>query len=305
MIRCLKAAAAEEEEVMVSFKKILFPTDFSENAHHALRHALQLADFHKGELIVQHVVSDYFEKHTHWATLFDIHEMQKYMDGYVVNEMSKLSPGSANEIVTRRVISKGKPAEEIAALAEKELVDCVVMGSAKGVTTGKVIRLTNRPVLAISSQLGVRDEVHAGKVQRILVATDFSMHSKKVLQYAFDLKRIFGSALYMLYVVETPKAIEFGIRQGHFTDTIKKMREWADNQLVNLTPDEFIGDPSVIRMVDTGSPSDRIAQVSAEINADLTILGTHEYGSMHTHLLGTTTDRLLNKTSVPVLTLKL
>src|SRR5579871_680751 len=145
MTCCLKTTAQRRKTIMVSFKKILFPTDFSENAHQALRHAVQLADFHKGELIVQHVVTDYFEKHTHWATLFDIHEMQKYMDGYVETEMSRLLPGNAAEILTRRVISKGKPAEEIAALAEKEMVDCVVMGSAKGVTTGKVIRLTNRP----------------------------------------------------------------------------------------------------------------------------------------------------------------
>lgn len=290
---------------MVSFKKILFPTDFSANAHHALLHAIQLADFHKGELIVQHVVSDYFEKHSHWATLFDIHEMQKYMDGYVETEMSRTISAGANEITTRRVISKGKPADEIAALAEKEMVDCVVMGSAKGVTTGKVIRLTNRPVLAISARPGYRDDSNLGKLRRILVTTDFSAHSKKVVQYAFDLKRIFGAAIYMLYVIETPKAIEFGIRQGHFTDTLKKMREWAENQLVNLTPDEFINDSSVCRIVESGSPSDRIADISAEVNADLTILGTHEYGSMHTHLLGTTTDKLLTKTSVPVLTLKL
>jgi nucleotide-binding universal stress UspA family protein len=290
---------------MVSFKKILFPTDFSANAHHALLHAMQLADFNKGELIVQHVVSDYFEKHSHWATLFDIHEMQKYMDGYVETEMSRILPVSATEITTRRVISKGKPAEEIAALADKEMVDCVVMGSAKGVTTGKVIRLTNRPVLAVSARPGYRDDSNLGKLRRILVTTDFSMHSNKIVQYAFDLKRIFGASIYMLYVIETPKAIEFGIRQGHFTDTLNKMREWAENQLINLTPDEFINDPTVCRIVESGSPSDRIADISAEVNADLTILGTHEYGSVHTHLLGTTTDKLLTKTSVPVLTLKL
>src|SRR6185295_13675413 len=136
---------------MVTFKKILFPTDFSPNASQALRHAIQLADFHKGELIVQHVVSDYFEKHTHWATLFDIHELQKYMDCYVEAEMASSMPDNNSDISIRRVISKGKPADEIAALAEKELVDCVVMGSAKGVTTGKVIRLTNRPVVAVSA----------------------------------------------------------------------------------------------------------------------------------------------------------
>jgi nucleotide-binding universal stress UspA family protein len=287
---------------MITFKKILFPTDFSANASNALRHAIQLADFHQGELIVQHVVSDYFEKHSHWATLFDIHEMQKFMDGYVDAEMAKALPDAAG-ITIRRVISKGKPAEEIAALAEKELVDCVVMGSAKGVTTGKVIRLTNRPVLAVSSKSLVDPTPH--KVKRILVATDFSEHSKKVVQYAFDLKRIFDASLYMLYVIETPKALEFGLRQGHFVDTVNKMREWATNQLINLTPDEFVNDPKVIHVVDNGSPSDRIADIADEIGADLTILGTHEYGVIHKNLLGTTTDRLLNKTSVPVLTLKL
>jgi len=167
---------------MVSLKKILFPTDFSANAHHALLHALQLADFHKGELIVQHVVPDYFEKHSHWATLFDIHGMQKYMDGYVDMEMARVLPAGTSDIITRRVICKGKPAEEIAALAEKELVDCVVMGSAKGATTGKVIRLTSRPVLAVSARDDLRGGEQLGKVRKILVATDFSVHSKKVVQ---------------------------------------------------------------------------------------------------------------------------
>ena len=40
----------------------------------------------------------------------------------------------------------------------------------------------------------------------ILVATDFSEHSKRVVQYAFDLKRIFDASLYMLYVIETGHA---------------------------------------------------------------------------------------------------
>jgi nucleotide-binding universal stress UspA family protein len=44
--------------------------------------------------------------------------------------------------------------------------------------------------------------------------------------------------------------------------------------------------------------------VASEVGADLTILGTHEYGAVHQHLLGTTTDKLLTKTSTPVLTVK-
>ena len=290
---------------MISFKKILFPTDFSSNADKALAHALRLADFENGEVIVQHVVGDYFEKHTHWATLFDLHELQKYMDGYVDAHMKKVMPKETGGVRVRTLISKGKPAEEIAGLAEREIVDLVVMGSAKGVVTNKVIRMTNRPVLAISAGQPKPEEVGLQKLNKILVATDFSAHSKRVVEYAFDLKRIFNATIYMLYVIETSHAIEWAIRQGHFTNAMDKMREWAGNQLVNLTPDEFIKDPTVIRLVETGSPGDMIADVAFEVGADLTILGTHEYGTVHKHLIGTTTDKLLTRTSTPILTLKL
>lgn len=290
---------------MVAFKKILFPTDFSANADHALGHAIRLADFEGGEVIVQHVVSDYFEKHPHWATLFDIHEMQKYMQCYVDSQMKKVLTNDPGNVRVRTEVSKGKPAEEIAALAERELVDLVVMGSAKGVVTNKVIRLTNRPVMAVSATQPASEEVGLHKLTKILVATDFSLHSKRVVEYAFDLKRIFDATIYMLYVIETGHAIEWAIRQGHFVHALDKMREWAGHQLVNLTPDEFVNDPTVIRLVEEGHPGETIADVAYEVGADLTILGTHEYGTVHQHLIGSTTDKLLSKTSTPVLTVKL
>ena len=290
---------------MVPFKKILFPTDFSPNADKALAHAIRLADFGDGEVIVQHVVGSYFEKHPHWATLFDIRELQKLMDGYVAAHMAKLLPKNAGTVKMRTLISKGKPADEIAAAAEREMVDLVVMGSAKGVVTNKVIRMTNRPVLAVSASQPKTEETGLFKLTKILVATDFSEHSKRVVEYAFDLKRIFDAMLYMVYVIETSHAIEWALRQGHFVNSMEKMREWAGNQLLNLTPDEFINDPAVVRLVETGSPGDVIADVAFAVGADLTILGTHEYGTIHKHLLGTTTDRLLTKTSTPLLTVKL
>jgi nucleotide-binding universal stress UspA family protein len=290
---------------MVAFKKILFPTDFSVNADKALAHAIRLADFEGGEVIVQHVVGNYFEKHPHWATLFDLHEMQTGMDGYIEAHMSKILPTNTGNVRIRTEVSKGKPAEEIAALAEREFVDLVVMGSAKGVITNKVIRMTNRPVLAVSAAPANPDEAGLHKLNKILVATDFSEHSKRVVEYAFDLKRIFDATIYMLYVIETGHAIEWAFRQGHFVHAMDKMREWAGNQLLNLTPDEFMKDPTVIRLVEAGSPGDTIADVAHEVGADLTILGTHEYGTVHTHLIGTTTDKLLARTSTPILTVKL
>jgi nucleotide-binding universal stress UspA family protein len=290
---------------MMTFNKILFPTDFSPNAGRALAHAIRLADFNDGEVIVHHVITNYFEQHPHWATLFDIHEMQKFMDGYVAAQMAKILPKDCGNVRIRTLISKGKPADEIAAVADRELVDLVVMGSAKGVITNKVIRLTNRPVLAVSAVQPTSDEIGLHKVSRILVATDFSQHSKRVIEYAFDLKRIFNATICMVYVIETGHAIEWAIRQGHLIHGMEKMKEWANNQLLNLVPDEFTKDPTVIRLIAMGSPGEAISDTAFEIGADLTILGTHEYGAVHRHLLGTTTDKVLTNTTTPVLTVKL
>jgi nucleotide-binding universal stress UspA family protein len=289
---------------MLALKKILFPTDFSTNADRALAHAVRLANFDSGEIIVQHVVETYFEKHPHWATLFDLHELQKFMDMYVETNLAASVPKDNSRVRVRSVISKGKPAEEISALAEREMVDIVVMGSAKGVISNQVVRMTNRPVLAVSSMRSyTRADEH--QIQRIVVATDFSEHSRKVIQYAFDLKAAFDATIYMLYVIENSSAIEFAVRQRHFTGTIDKMREWATNQLINATPTEFIHDPKVIRLVEYGPAGDTIADVAFEVGADLTILGTHEYGTIQKHLLGTTTDKLLTKTATAVLTVRL
>src|SRR5262249_15550726 len=134
---------------------------------------------------------------------------------YVDVHMKKSLPKDAGKVRIRTEVSKGKPAEEIAALAERERVDLVVMGSANGVVTNKVIRLTNRPVLAVSATQPNPTEAGLQKLTKILVATDFSEHSKRVVAYAFDLKRIFGATIYMLYVIETGRAIEWALRQGH------------------------------------------------------------------------------------------
>jgi nucleotide-binding universal stress UspA family protein len=286
---------------MAGFSKILFPTDFSESANHALENALCLPGVH--EVIVQHVVSTYFEKHPHWSTLFDIHETQKYVDMYVETEMAKVSSKAQKDINYRSVISEGKPAQQIVELADTEKVDVIAMGPAKGVVTDQVIRASSRPVLAIpqsDSQLRPLQ-----KISKILVTTDCSPYSKTVVDYAFQLKQLIGCELLLLYVIELSNAIKFGIRQGYLTDAVSKMRPWAQNQLKNLTPDQFVKDNSVRWLVEEGPVSDKITECAGVHNVDLVILGAHGYGPVEKHFVGTTTNKVLTKLSRPTLTVKI
>ena len=283
------------------FSRILFPTDFSQNANHALENALCLTGVR--EVIVQHVVSTYFEKHPHWSTLFDIHEAQKYMDMYVDSEMAQVPMRAKEDIAFRSVISEGKPAQQIVELAEKERVDVIVMGPAKGVVTDSVIRASSRPVLAIPPSDSELRPLQ--KISKILVATDFSPYSKSVVDYAFQLKQLIDCELFLLYVIEFSNAVKFGIRQGRFTDAVSKMRTWANNQLKNLTPDSFVKDRSVHWLVEEGPISNKIAECAGAYDVSLVILGAHGYGPVERHFVGTTTNKVLAKLSLPVLVVKI
>ena len=132
------------------FKRILFPTDFSKDRNMALSQAFQALNFDEREVIVLHVVNNFFGQHAHWASLFDVHQLQKEMDFHVETEIRDALRDDMKQATSfRPIISQGKPPEEICRMAHKELVDLVVMGSTRGVTTMRVVRSSTRPVLAI------------------------------------------------------------------------------------------------------------------------------------------------------------
>jgi nucleotide-binding universal stress UspA family protein len=290
---------------MKKIQKILFPTDFSETANHALGHALLLAEQHDAEVIVQHVVDDYFGPHTHWASLFDVHELQKDLDRHIETEMQKVIPKSSTGLKLRPVISKGKPDLEIVKLADKENPDLIVMGPAASAVTNRVIGHAKQPVFAVPLK---SSQTQPSAIRRILVTTDFSEGSKRVLEYAFDLKDLVGGELYLLHAIETSAAMYFGIQQGTFLDgrkdTIAKMEEWAKNWLLNVTPQKYVKDSSVHHVVRVGKVADVISTVVKDFNADIVIVGTREHGATHQYLIGSTADKILRRIDTPLLTVR-
>ena len=271
-------------KTMSGFSRILFPTDFSTSAAHALENALCLAGVR--EVIVQHVVSTYFEKHPHWSTLFDIHEMQKRMDMYIDAERAKAPRRAQEDIHYRSVISEGQPARQIVELAEREKVDAIVMGPATGVVTSHVIRASTRPVLAIPPSDNLLRPLQ--QVSKILVATDFSPYSKAVVDYAFQLKPMLDCEMFLLNVIADPK-----------------MSTSAKNQLDNLTPAPYIKDRSVHPLVEEGPVSNKILECADAYDVNLIVLGAHGYGPVERHFVGTTMEKVLTKVSRPLLVVRI
>jgi nucleotide-binding universal stress UspA family protein len=238
--------------------------------------------------------------------MFDVHQLQKELDFHIENEMQKVIPKSITGIKLRPVISKGKPDLEIVKLADKESPDLIVMGPAKSAVTNRVIGQAKQAVFAVPLRI---ESKQPSVIRRILVTTDFSDGSKRVLEYAFDLKDLTGGELYLLHAIETSAAMYFGLQQGTFLDgrkdTIAKMEEWAGNQLLNVTPQKYgKDDPSVHRLVRVGKVADVISAVAKEFDVDVVIVGTREHGATHQYLIGSTADKILRKVDAPLLTVR-
>ena len=296
------------------FKRILFPTDFSKERNRALSYAFQALNFNEREVIVLHVVNNFFGPHAHWASLFDVHELQKQMDFHVETEIKGALRDDMKKATSfRQLILQGKPPEEICKLAHQEMVDVVVMGSTSGVTTMRVVRGANRPVLAIpvhsvsseSEESLKRNETpsHSGRSASILVATDFSRQLRKVTDYAFEIKKAFDLPIHLVYAIKTPTMLHRLLPQGQLESSLDAQRQWADIQARNVIPEEFISDDSVHVRVELGPTSDCILNAAKQIEPTMIVMGAKGYSPVERHFYGTTVDRVLRNASQPVLTL--
>ncbi|MCX8026240.1 MAG: universal stress protein [Thermodesulfovibrionales bacterium] len=143
----------------MEFKKILFPTDFSEGALKALPYAVQLVRQFSGKLYLVHVVYDIANASGLHVPHVSIDQMYKELQDGAKSELEKFGYSMRKDIkdVEYHVL-RGVPYEEIVAFAEKNAVDIIVIGSHGrrgidrvlfGSTAERVVRYSKVPVLTI------------------------------------------------------------------------------------------------------------------------------------------------------------
>lgn len=116
---------------MMSVKKIICPTDFSEHSYEAVKAANQLALLFGAELILVHVVKPIV------LPAFSSPGVDSYGSSYLTDavdeadkKMEEIVRKEISEQVKRRmVIHCGIPAEEIVSIASVEQADVIVIGT--------------------------------------------------------------------------------------------------------------------------------------------------------------------------------
>ncbi|GBE05298.1 MAG TPA: universal stress protein [Nitrospirae bacterium] len=140
-------------------EKILFPTDFSEGAHHALPYAVDLAKHYNAKLYILHIVHDVFKATDSHIPHVSSDELYREMSLWAEKEIDTCCLEEVRELPdVEKTVVRGVPYEEIVNFAEKEKIDMIVIGTHGrvglerfifGSTAERVVRRAPCPVMSV------------------------------------------------------------------------------------------------------------------------------------------------------------
>ena len=145
---------------------------------------------------------------------------------------------------------------------------------------------------------------------KILAANDFSDDSTRALGYAEELARKFGAEIVVLHVDQPLAPVmlapEFGpsIDTGVMSRIAEEQRLLAQKELDKIVARLRDGGLKARSLLRVGAPFLEIINAAQTENADLIVMGTHGRSGLAHVLLGSVAERVVQKASCPVLTIR-
>jgi nucleotide-binding universal stress UspA family protein len=144
--------------------------------------------------------------------------------------------------------------------------------------------------------------------KRILWPTDFSELATKALDYARDLREVFGAELHVVHVVSEqlvipppgfPSLSKEALNLAH-----TKVLEDASAHLKRVVDPLSTGNSSVKCVVLSGTPWVEICNYAKSFGVDLIVIATHGVTGLKHILLGSVAERVVQHAACPVLVVK-
>ena len=140
----------------------------------------------------------------------------------------------------------------------------------------------------------------------ILFATDFSEGSDFAFESALSLARKFDSKLLIVHIINEPVDLR-GFYVPHISfDKLEEEIEQGAEKLMEKFCRTYLQDYSNYEtFVLPGIPYDEIIKNAVQFNADLIVLGTHGRTGLDHVLFGSTAEKVVRKSPVPVMTIRI
>lgn len=143
------------------------------------------------------------------------------------------------------------------------------------------------------------------QVSKILVPIDFSDYSKMALDYAVEFAKKFNSQLFLIYVIEPiVYPSDFGLGQVPISSIDMEIQSRAEDEMQKLINEKVPKETKVSWIVRVGKPFIEIINEAKEKDCDLIIIATHGHTGIEHILFGSTAEKVVRKSPIPVLVLR-
>lgn len=277
-------------------KKILVPTDFSEQADNALKVAAQIAKKYDGEIFLLHLLdlplqlidpvnegvggdlpeALFFMKLAHKKFTETFDKMSHHLEGIQVHE----------------TVEFDEAFEGIMSISKKYDCDLIVMGSSGtkglqeifvGSNTEKVVRFSEIPVLVI------KNEIPIFKISSFIFVSDLLSENRTALVAALHFAELFEVDMQLVYI-NTPHKFKTTAQIDARYD------EFAENMNLESSHFHIYNDVTV---------EQGIRHIAAKLNADLIGIGTHGRKGISHFINGSLAEDVINHIKKPVVTFKI
>lgn len=293
---------------MLNINTILVPTDLSDGADEALRHAAFLADWHDADLHLVNVAA----RHMHaYETMRDRFPMDDAALDAVLHpapEEERHLPTVEELSIEQTQVEHVSPSVAIKEYAEAHEVDLVVMGThgrrgtrrlLMGSVAEDVVRTVSCPVLTVREGSTVAP---GQAIRRVLVPIDFSDPSRLALDHAKELAMTYGAEIHLLHVVEEI-ALPGAYGMEPISYAVPDIIESTEKALGEMA-EQDIGYEHVRVESLPGYPSTSIIDYVDEHAIDLVVIATHGRTGLDRLLLGSVAEGVVRRASCPVFTVK-
>ena len=144
-------------------------------------------------------------------------------------------------------------------------------------------------------------------MKKILVPCDFSEPSIKAFKFAVDLANKSGGSIELIHIIELPVLHDTVLMptlsfEEAFMKDAKANAEKNFAKLIAKYTDN--GHPKVSTSVSFGPVTITICDAVEEKKADLVVMGTHGASGLKEFLVGSNTEKIVRRSSVPVIAIK-
>lgn len=284
-------------------QRILAGIDFSPHSARALEHAVALARLFGARLELMSAVG--LPAGVQGAAR-DADRLIDELRARALAGLERLAaPLRASGLAVDCAVTTDPPASGIVICADATRADLVALGTRGlsgvahvllGSTAERTLRLTRCPVLVAHA-----DSPAPRSPKTLLVPTDFSAHADAALELARKLAEKTGASIVLLHAFYLPPGMDASA--ALIDDVVRRSVEQEASRRLDALRGA-LGGASVRFVVVHGRPDSAIVDAAQEQGADLVVMGTRGRTGLASLFLGSTAERVIRRSHVPVIAVK-